>query len=363
MPDFIPGLQLSAHFYEEAVRPILEASFPRLRYAAALIGPGSEVLGYDTPMSTDHDWGPRLMLFLGADDFAALHAPISDTLSQKLPTRFRGYPTHFGPPDEEGVRLLEAVESGPVSHRVEVYTVQSFSEQYLGLDPTGEITARDWLTLPEQKLLTVTEGAVYHDGLGALGAARERLRYYPPDVWRYLLAWQWRRIGQGEAFVGRAGDVGDGLGSRIITARLVGDLMKLCFLMERRYAPYSKWLGTAFAALLCAPRLMPTFEAALSATTWPARERHLSAAYEAAAAMHNALGITPPLDPNVSPFHRRPFQVAHAARFADTIAATIHDETLKTLRFDAGAVDQYIDSVDVTSDTRQHRRLMALYGE
>jgi hypothetical protein len=47
MPEFIKGLGLSRLFYEEAVRPLLEESFPGLRYAAALLGTGSEVLGFE----------------------------------------------------------------------------------------------------------------------------------------------------------------------------------------------------------------------------------------------------------------------------------------------------------------------------
>jgi hypothetical protein len=54
MTPFIPGLQLSELFYHEAVRPILKRSFPGLAYAATLLGPGSEVLGFDTSQSTDH---------------------------------------------------------------------------------------------------------------------------------------------------------------------------------------------------------------------------------------------------------------------------------------------------------------------
>jgi hypothetical protein len=59
---FVRGLDLCELFYKEAVKPILAQSFPDLVYSAALIGLGSEVLGFDTPQSMDHDWGPRLML-------------------------------------------------------------------------------------------------------------------------------------------------------------------------------------------------------------------------------------------------------------------------------------------------------------
>ncbi len=54
---FMPGIELSKVLYEEAVRPILRGLFPGLRYAAARVGAGSEVLGFDTPRSADHEWG------------------------------------------------------------------------------------------------------------------------------------------------------------------------------------------------------------------------------------------------------------------------------------------------------------------
>jgi hypothetical protein len=52
-----PGLRLAREFYAALVRPLLEEHFPRLPYAAALLGPGSEVAGFDSQRSIDHDWG------------------------------------------------------------------------------------------------------------------------------------------------------------------------------------------------------------------------------------------------------------------------------------------------------------------
>ena len=64
MKDFIPGLELASKFYEEAVKPILESGFSALSYSVALIGSGSEVIGFDTEMLADHRWGLLVMLFL-----------------------------------------------------------------------------------------------------------------------------------------------------------------------------------------------------------------------------------------------------------------------------------------------------------
>ena len=55
---FMQGLELSRLFYLEAVGPILERHFNGLQYAAAKLDAGSDVLGFDTPRSMDHWWGP-----------------------------------------------------------------------------------------------------------------------------------------------------------------------------------------------------------------------------------------------------------------------------------------------------------------
>src|SRR3974377_1326975 len=113
MPDFIPGLRLKKEFFHEAVAPILAADFGDVPYSAALLGSGSEVLGFDTEMSSDHHWGPRVMLFLREADHSRWHEALRQSLSLQLPRTFRGYPTNFTPPDPEdsGTQLLEANET------------------------------------------------------------------------------------------------------------------------------------------------------------------------------------------------------------------------------------------------------------
>lgn len=363
MPDFIPGLELSGRFYVECVAPLLDEHFPGLAHSAALIGPGSEVLGFDTALSTDHHWGPRVKLFLAEDDHARYAESIRNLLAAKLSASFLGWSTHFVKvPDEPVTMLLADPGGGPIQHRVDLLTAPRFFGEYLGFDPLRGVTLADWLTTPEQHLLTVTAGRVYHDGLGVLERARTLLAYYPDELWRYLLSVQWQRLSEEEPFMARCGDVGDEAGSRLLAARLIRDAMRLCFLMERRYAPYSKWFGTAFARLACAPVLLPLIDAALRATDWRSRETHLSAIYETLARMHNALGLTNPLPARVSAFHTRSYLVIHGDAFADALHATIQDEAVRRLPRGLGSLDQWVDSTAVLADPALYRKLVAMVG-
>lgn len=365
MVAFTPGLQLGRFFYEEAVKPVLDAQFRTLAYGAAIIGSGSEVLGFDTEMSSDHHWGPRVMLFLRPDDYERYAMPISNTLSHHLPYTFRGYSTNFTPPDpnDNGVQRLHVITDGPVNHRVEIFTVSGFCEDYLGVDATRGLSVLDWLTIPQQKLRTTTAGAVYHDSTGELTRLRKALTYYPHDVWLYMLAAGWARIGQEEHLMGRAGYVGDELGSRLIASRLVHDLMNLCFLIEKQYAPYSKWFGTAFARLACAADLTLIFHEVLSARTWQAREQHLVQAYEIVAQMHNNLGVTDPVNPTPTPFFGRPFMVIQGSDFASVCVARITDPEVAQIaqRTLIGSVDQFSTSTDFVESTRVCNRAQHLY--
>lgn len=351
--DFVPGLELSRAFYDEVVGPLVTGALADMGvagYSAGLLGWGSDVQGFDTERSTDHAWGPRLQVFLAGEDSHKYSVTLSALLDNGLPVEFRGYPVRFAFPHGTAPR-----------HWVDVYDARGHFTGKLAADPTGGLSVSEWLMVPAQVLRELTGGQVFHDGTGLLKQYRATLAWYPDEVWRYVLACQWMRLSQEEAFVGRSGEVGDELGSAVVAARQVRDLMRLCLLMARVYPPYSKWLGTAFAALPSAAALTPLFADALAARDWKERERHLSAAYELVAGLHNELALTPALDPRVRDYFGRPFRVIGADRFADALIATIGDPVLRRLP-PVGAIDQYIDSTDLTDHKFVRRRTRYVAG-
>lgn len=344
MPEqeaFTANVALSGAFYTQVVRPILGGC----EHAAALLGWGSDVLGYDTARSTDHGWGPRLLVFVQDPGRAA---ELEARLDARLPERFEGWPVRYG------------WDTTAVTHHVTVTTLSAWLTAHLGIDPTVGMSTRDWLLTPQQRLLGVVAGAVYADHAGALARVRTALSWYPEQVWRWLLACQWQRLAQEEAFVARTAEVGDHAGSAVTAARLVRDLMRLALLLGRRYAPYQKWLGTAFARSPHPDGLPEQLAAVLAATDSAARQDGLAGAYTMLARRHNAVALTEWVDPTVRDYHSRPARVLMADRFTEACLATVTDPTLLALPL-IGGVDQAVDSSDILETPSVYRRLAALY--
>jgi len=320
------------------VRGLLAHAFPDLPYAAALLGPGSEVLGCDTALSADHDWTARLHILLRDED--AARAPhVGEALREGLPRIFRGV-----------VVLCPVADvAAPSALRAFVGSARDYYRLVLGWDPMRPTGPGDWLATPSQTLLSLTAGAVFQDAAGILADLRQRLAWYPRDVWLYMLAAGWQRVGQEEHLMSRAGTAGDELGSALVGARLVHDLMGLAFLMERCYAPYAKWFGTLFSRLHCAPTLAPLLWSAQQAADWRQRESAFLAAAGCLVTVHNALGITPPLASEPQPFYGRPYRVIGGERLARSLGAAIADPSVRALldRPLIGSVDQWSDSTDL----------------
>jgi hypothetical protein len=338
----VPAAELSGAFYRQAVAPLLAGR----QHAAALLGWGSDVLGYDTKRSTDHGWGPRLLVFLpDRSDVGS----VEQTLDAGLPESFAGWPVRFGWDDVSP------------RHHVTVTTLAEWLIDFLGVDARGMSTL-DWLLTPQQRLLGVVGGAVYADQERALAALRGTLAWYPDDVWRWMMACQWHRLAEEEAFVARTAEVGDASGSAVIAARLVREMMRLAMLLDRRYAPYSKWFGTAFAGRPQRDGLPDDLARALAATSAQQREAALASAWTALGKRHNAAGLTEVVPVTIGTYHSRPAQVLMADRFTEPLVSTVQEPFLQAIP-PIGAVDQITDNTDVLTTPRLYRRLAVLYTQ
>lgn len=341
------GLEVAAAFHRELVGPLLGRELPGLRYAAARLGSGSDVLGLDDASSRDHDWGCRLTVLVDEADRGA--TPVLDELlTRLLPDTFHGLPVRF-----------PTTWDPTASHKVEIAVVGDFATSRLGVNPLAGLSTVDWLTLTGQSVLEVTAGPVYADTTTGMGVLRHRLSWYPPDVERYLLACGWRRLVQRMPMVGRTAHSGQPRQSRLLAAALVHDLTSLAFLLHQRWSPYDKWREAAFARLRCAGDLSPNLDAALTATDWEDREDALVAAVEVLLAVQRGRGLPTPA-PAVVPFWDRPYRTV-ADAVPRSLLAMVTDPVLSRLPLLAGSVEQWVDNVDVLTRSDHRALLTAAY--
>lgn len=327
---FVPGLQLSRSFYGEVIRDKADEVLGPQRYAAALIGPGSEVLGLDSDISTDHDWGPRVVLVVSGADLER-----AESLREGLPDSFGGHSLTFG----------RSLGRKPWTQPIYAITLEELFEGWVGFNPLWDVSLTDWLSAPANGLLMLTSGAVFHDGPGELTAARQALHWYPDQIWIWMMGCQWKRISQEHAFVGRAAEGGDELGGRVLAARLARDAIRLAFLIERRYAPYSKWLAKALEWLDCGEKLSRHLEAAVSASDAPSRQTALAEAYRVLGEATNALWPGLDIDCSHRGYFDRDYVIGPAGPFTSHLLQQVSDPDLSRLPY-IGAADQVLDSTD-----------------
>lgn len=334
------GLELAHRYYAEVVAPLLDTRWPGLPHAAGRLGGGSDVLGLDDSMSRDHDWGLRLTLLVDEEQVR----PVDEYLQDVLPGAFEGWPTRFGTTWDSAIR-----------HRVEVATPGGFTRSRLGLDADRPMSPVDWLSLTGQAVLEITAGAVFADHQGTITAVRRRLGWYPDDIWRLVVAADWARMAQELPFVGRTAMRGDDTGSRVLAGRIVHTAFHLGFLLERRWPPYPKWIGTVFGALPRAGAATRALHSALDVQTWQDRERSLVRALSQLHDLQRSVGLATGPGP-IEPFHDRPFSGIRES-VADTLHGSITDPEIRRLPMGIGSVEQWVDNVDVLATP--HRRITA----
>lgn len=224
------GLELAEKYYEAYGRPMLETKFADVidQTAAGLVGQGSECFGFDDAISTDHDFGPSFCIWLPRKIYAQYGAQMQEAYDA-LPKEFMGY----------AGRICEDRGQG----RVGVLCLEDFYTGLLGGERPPE-TIQDWLAVDESDLATATNGKVFEDRLGAFNNIRTGLlQYYPQEVWIRRIAQSMAKTAQsGQYNYARAMKRGDRITAELFLAEFIREAMQLVYLLNRKYAPYGKWM-------------------------------------------------------------------------------------------------------------------------
>jgi hypothetical protein len=233
----VNGLQLAEAYYRDVGAAMIDERFQSHveRIAVGLAGPGSECLGFDDEVSRDHDWGPAFCLWLTDEDFVEIGGELQRVYA-RLPATFMGFGPRLASPGEEW--------------RVGVSRASDFFMRFTGLSraPTG---ISEWLRIPEHSLASCTNGKVFRDSLGEFTRLREALLgYYPEDVRLSKIASLCITIAQnGQYNYTRSIRRQEGFSADYSMMRFCSDSMLLVFLLNRRYAPFYKWLHRAVGEL------------------------------------------------------------------------------------------------------------------
>ena len=235
------GLEISKAYFEEFGLPMLEEQFPDVLplIAAGLFGSGSECLGYDDDVSSDHDMEPGFCIFLPGED------KVDRRTAFLLERAYAKLPREYG-----GLRRSLMSPVGGARHGV-FRTAEFFAEKTGSSD--GILTNGQWLSLPEQALLECINGEIFTDQYGEVSLIRQRLAFYPEDIFKKKLAGQLLLMAQsGQYNYARCLKHGENAAAQLAVNEFVKSTISAIFLLNRRYQPYYKW---SFRALRELPKL------------------------------------------------------------------------------------------------------------
>ncbi len=232
------GLELAERYYLAHGAPMLREQFPEIegKVAAGLTGSGSECYGFDDAVSADHDFEPGFCLFLpGEDEIDRRTAFQLERAYAKLPAVF------------EGFSRQKMAPAGGSRHGV--FRREEYFREKLGCVP-AEMTAADWLRLPDWALAEAVNGKIFRDDTGEMTRDREILRNMPEDARRKRLAGHLLLMAQsGQYNYRRCLQHGETGAAQMAAGEFARHAMAAAFLLEKQYCPYYKWSFRALRAL------------------------------------------------------------------------------------------------------------------
>ncbi|MFQ9515828.1 MAG: tetratricopeptide repeat protein [Eubacterium sp.] len=224
----LTGMQLAAKFYEEYGAPMIHEKFPEYedQIAVGFVGEGSERFGFDDEYSMDHDFGPGFCMWVTKTVYAEIGEQLQKEYD-KLPLTYMGV-----------TRVTTEMAQG----RVGVQSIGDFYEKYTGYRQSPD-TVGKWIELEDYRLATVTNGAVFRDDLGIFTDIRNHFMNQPERARLVKLAREISAMAQtGQCNYGRSMARGDYVTAQICISEFMQHTMKCVYILNKKYAPYYKWM-------------------------------------------------------------------------------------------------------------------------
>lgn len=355
------GLELAESFFFEEVKPLIDGEFHQLinGYAGGLIGYGSDVLGNDDDISRDHEWGPRCHIWLTREDYQRYAKALERMLQEKLPMTFHGYKTRFTY-SEEYQALVTTDDREDSMHHVAITHVDRHLAIQFGIKDRKEIGALDGLCIPEQKLMELTRGKIFYDPIGDISDVRKRFAYYTDDIWVFKMQYCWNAL-SGFPLVPLCIKRGEPISAHIIWSRIMESIIRLVFLLNRRYYPgYMKWFSHEFAKL---PRLSREIGPLLEQSRIEDEPNALMNTMDRIVGLileeHHRMEITPKVELTPHPASRG-FMKHSLTPVIDALSQRLPDE-LRRLAI-GGSCDQWITNDQILVWSELYTGLKDFYG-
>jgi hypothetical protein len=343
------GLDLCRRYFHQVGLPALRQHFPDYlpRVACGLFGAGSDVFGFDDEISRDHNWGPRFRVILSRSDYETVGDRMQEVMLKEVPAEFEGYRVHGYPP-------------GRGDRHVQVDSLPNVIGWALGCP---EVPDHDvaWLGIAEHRLYELHAGEVWHDPQRLLLGLREQVAYFPEMVWRKRMAFFWEALFFADNFV-RSAARGERFAEQMYLGWTLYCIMRLAFMLNRRYAPYRKWLHRAFRGLpLLADELHPLLTEMVEGGSPDAQRAAFRRALEVLGRATNDLGLIP-AQPFESDTPMGGFYDFNYYGFASAIQSTITGP-LARLAYHDGAPDQWAFDLGTAKPLKYPEIVRALFPE
>ena len=203
----------------------IKVKYPDLysRICLALVGVGSECLGFDDEISEDHDFSSRCQLFLDDSDYKTYKSDLESSLKIFC-------------------KDLESLTSNLKDINVEIMSIPNFYKYYT-LFENGPKTESEYRKVPMDLLCVATNGKVFLDNLGKFSEIRNRLlNFYPEDIRLKKIAFQLNKMAQsGQYNYSRMIKRGDTVAANIAQGEFVKHYLEFVHLLNKKYMPFYKW--------------------------------------------------------------------------------------------------------------------------